>query len=57
MFPWRTRYPDVEIGYPGVLMLVSPQHIVAFEGFLTALLAPGSPAPPAELIQIDSMRL
>lgn len=27
------------------------------EGFLTALLAPGSPAPPAELIQIDSMRL
>ena len=37
MFPWRTRYPDVEIGYPGVLMLVSPQHIVAFEGFLTAL--------------------
>jgi len=27
------------------------------EGFLTALLAPGSPAPPAELIQIGSMRL
>lgn len=27
------------------------------EGFLTALLAPGSPAPPSELIQIDSMPL
>jgi hypothetical protein len=27
------------------------------EGFLTALLAPGSPALPAELIQIDSMPL
>jgi hypothetical protein len=27
------------------------------EGFLTALLAPGSPSPPDELIQIGSMRL
>jgi hypothetical protein len=49
-----TPFDPARLDFGAALETLSPPPE---EGFLTALLAPGSPAPPAELIQIDSMRL